>query len=202
MISFRHKFIYIHVPKTGGNSIQTALHDFSDDQIVFRKSVGKVANEDGAQGLDVFNPTLGFNSDYHKHAKFSDYAAVMGDEINNFFVVASIRNPFDRLVSWTSFAKGSMINKKINLEDVVFPDDQLSYLEYRGEIVVRNFIRFENLQEDFNKTCDQLNLPRLKLPHKNASLHDHYKFYFDDNLLRVVQERYKKEIDYFGYQYF
>jgi hypothetical protein len=32
MISTSHQFLFVHIPKTGGNSIQTILLPFSDDQ--------------------------------------------------------------------------------------------------------------------------------------------------------------------------
>ena len=34
MISFKHKFIFIHAPKTAGNAIQNVLQKYSDDEII------------------------------------------------------------------------------------------------------------------------------------------------------------------------
>jgi hypothetical protein len=103
MISSRFKFIYIHIPKTGGNSIQAALEPYADDRLVFRPSIGNVVAEDGEQGLDVFNESLGFQRREHKHASLKDYYDVLGDEINSYFVFTSVRNPWDRTVSMTAF---------------------------------------------------------------------------------------------------
>ena len=34
MISTDRKFLFIHIPKTGGNAIRLALRDYVDDEIV------------------------------------------------------------------------------------------------------------------------------------------------------------------------
>jgi len=37
MISHKYKFIFIHTPKTAGNSIQNHLRNYSEDKIVIDK---------------------------------------------------------------------------------------------------------------------------------------------------------------------
>ena len=37
MISKSHKFIFIHIPKTAGNSISLSIIDLSEDKIVFNE---------------------------------------------------------------------------------------------------------------------------------------------------------------------
>ena len=34
MISERNKFIFVHIPKTAGNSIQNILHKYSEDEFL------------------------------------------------------------------------------------------------------------------------------------------------------------------------
>ena len=87
MISTERKFIYIHVPKTGGNSIQTALQPFSDDK--------KVASghQDGIDRFDIAGPATP-----SKHASLASYRDLLGD-ISQYFVFHSARHPFDRAIS-------------------------------------------------------------------------------------------------------
>ena len=41
MISKKNKFIFIHIPKTAGNSIRLAINDYSEDEIIFNEKQEK-----------------------------------------------------------------------------------------------------------------------------------------------------------------
>src|SRR6266446_7630004 len=51
MISFQKRFLFIHIPKTAGNSIQSVLRDYSEDQLVALGS-----EQDGIERFGLRNP--------------------------------------------------------------------------------------------------------------------------------------------------
>jgi len=87
MHSERHRLIYLHPPKTGGNSIQSVLLPFSDDRKVL------VGHQDGRDRFEVRGPATA-----SKHATLADYASSL--DIAAYRVAISVRHPFDRAVSF------------------------------------------------------------------------------------------------------
>lgn len=202
MISKKYKFIYIHIPKTGGNSIQAALAPYSDDRLVFRKSMGSVVDEDGFQGLDVFNDEIGFDDPRHKHASIQDYYEKLGDEIYSYFIFASVRNPWDRVISQTAFlSSASLPERELSKEELNFPCPMVDYITINGAVVVENFVRFENLKYDFDKICTKIGVTPPRLPHKNKSFRNNYRNYFSPTSMKFVRTKFQADIDFFGYAF-
>ena len=203
MISRKHRFIYIHIPKTGGNSIQSVLAPYCDDRVVFRKSAGHVIGEDGCQGLDVFNEEMGFVSPIHKHASIADYFARIGESIASYFIFASIRNPWDRVISRTAFATPGGIRSGVLLkrEDLLLPRPMTDYVSLNGAIALQETIRFERMQADFDRVCDRIGIDRAVLPHKNRSVRGSYAECYSDESIAYVRDSFKADIDAFGYDF-
>jgi len=200
MISFRHRFLFVHIPKTGGNSIQAALAPYADDRLHFRPSVGRVRNEDGTQGLDVFNERLGFDQPEHKHATVEEYRRRLGDEFESFFVFTAVRNPFDRVISQTAFTRG-VGSAEIALDALTLPPLQVNYMRLDGRVAITNLIRFESLQRDFDRVCERIGIPRAVLPHKNASVRAEYARYYTVESRAAVASFYAADIEALGYQF-
>ena len=49
--------------------------------------------------------------------------------------------------------------------------------------------------------CDDIDIPRINLPHKNKSKHDHYSRCYDDEARAIVADRYGDDIREFGYKF-
>lgn len=202
MISTKYKFIYIHIPRTGGNSIQAALEPYADDELRFRKSVGNVVNDDSLQGLDVFNMRLGFNTPDHKHATINDYYSKLGDEIYSYYIFTSIRNPWDRVISQTAFlTPGGLSTSKLSISEFCFPNSMMSYLSINGKILINDVIRFEYLTDDFSRICKKLNIACNHIEHKNQSIRSIYTDYYTPETRDAVQNRFVCDIEQFKYSF-
>ena len=183
LISHKHKFITIDIPKTGTTSVNYALHCIEEEHD-FTVEMSQKASM--------------------RHATYSQCIAKFPN-CKNYFSFAFVRNPWDRLVSYWFFKKYNSkrkIPKDVPLIDFLLDTtetDQYSLVKDFGE---KSFIgRFENLQEDFDIICDKIKIPRQELPHANKTNHKHYTEYYDDETREIVAKKYAKDIEYFGYEF-
>jgi hypothetical protein len=161
MISEQHKFLFIHIPRCGGNSIQTSLAEHCDDIVEYHDSKGNIINEDGKQGLTVKNEKFGPRD--IKHYTLQDYYDVLGDEIFDYFIFTSVRCPLERFISWNAYFNTNTIS------DCQFPPPIMKYVTINGDIKINKYIRYEYLQEDFESIRDGLNIKCDPLLVKNKT---------------------------------
>ena len=67
---------------------------------------------------------------------------------------------------------------------------------------VVNFFNF--LAEDFYKVITMIGLPLMMLPKRNITknkLHDNYREYYSPVSRRIVEEKYKKDLEFFEYEF-
>ena len=191
MISHKHKFIFVHIDKTAGSSIEKTL----DPSLKEYKS--------------------GYTNFKGKHYSAKTLSEKFPSEFKEYFKFSFVRNPFEREVSLYFFYVKTRF-KKISLNFSEFLLKRYSsrqswdtaFYTYLDALSLGNneynvdFIgRFENLQQDFNTVCDKIGIPRQQLPHKNKSKHKHYTEYYDDETKQIVAEKYAKDIEYFGYKF-
>jgi hypothetical protein len=67
--------------------------------------------------------------------------------------------------------------------------------------LVDYILRFEYLDEMWNKMFEEIGYEPPKLPVKNESKHKHYSEYYDDESREFVGHLFKKDIETFGYKF-
>lgn len=176
------RYSFVHVPKTGGISIL--------------KAIGWKTDHIPAYELDGFR--FGF-----------------------------VRNPYDRLLStYTYFkekkqklkARDWWVNRHMDryntFEDFVLdmPNRlrlfeqrhlklQTHYTHYGYKYNLLQFTgRFENLEEDFEKVCNMLNIKHKPLPHLNKSNHVHWENAYTEEMKRLVYEHYFADFKLLDYK--
>ena len=200
MISFQKRFLFVHIPKTAGNSIQSVLRDYSEDELVALRS-----EQDGVERFGLRNPKYKIK----KHSTLAEYRrALENEQFRSLYKFTCVRNPWDRMVSyyftptqspetWNRKKFQGIISKAVSVADYL----RLGPREEDPFANVDCILRFENLADDFRIVCSALDISPPALPRYNRSNRDHYSKYFDDELRELVRVRFAAEIERFGYAF-
>ena len=197
MVSHKHKFVFIHIPKTAGTSIWSATKQ-KVEKIThnIRRKGYRYLKEYETENIDfsfafVRNPWDRLVSAF----KYLNAGGVYeGDRVDREKYLRNYGEAF------SPFVKGLSSNNLIFNQMHFKP--QYEWICDDNENILVDFIgKFENLQEDFNVVCDKIEIPRQKLPHSNKAKHKHYTEYYNDETRQIIAEKYAKDIEYFGYRF-
>jgi hypothetical protein len=200
MISLQKRFLFVHIPKTAGNSIQSVLRDYSEDEVVALRS-----EQDGVERFGLRNPKY----ELKKHSRLAEYRDALGnDEFRDLYKFTCVRNPWDRMVSyyftptqnttaWDAGKFRKIIVKALPVEDYL----RLNERDNDPFENVNYIIRFENLADDFRTVCAALTISPTTLPQYNRSNREHFSRYYNDELRELVRARFASEIERFGYTF-
>lgn len=194
MISQAFKFIYLHIPKTGGTSIW--------------------------KSLELIVPDLTYVG--HGTDKWLPYK-------NSHFVFTSIRNPWDLTVSnyfylrkdktfWNSsdgstqygprpdhsLVKNLSFNEFVHaLAEGRITDKHVTTSQHKwvNKFNIDYFIRFENFTSDLRAVCKKISLPSPSILKLNSTDHAPYQEYYTPELVELVGEFYKRDIELFSYEF-
>mgnify|MGYP003685512195 CR=1 FL=1 len=196
MISHKHNYIFIHLPKTAGLSIVQALTPFCDEQ--------------------EYTHGHPFQSDYYK------FFEALPRSAEEYYQFTFVRNPYSRLVSSYEYLKkggqpcGYDLNARdrLNLLNKTFKefvkdfdprDSAVHFIPqidfFNKDIDLVEIFKLETINKDFEKICSKIKIPKQNVPHNNKSKHTHYTEYYDDETRQIVAEKYAKDIEYFGYKF-
>lgn len=215
LISHKHKFITIDIPKTATRSLRET---FVPQNII--DIVGE--------------PNL--NADFYQHGtaqQCSNSLQKLNKNFSEYFSFVVVRNPWDRYYSFFKYFKeyakkyknkdtsvkwnapeinqGRMCEElfanktdEIVLRNIIINNECQSdyYMNQDNEIIVSRIAKFENLNKEFELLCNQVNVNYSPLLHGNKSIikNSYYNIYTKETI-NLVAEKEKNVIELNGYKY-
>ena len=208
MISHTRRAIFVHVPKTGGQSIVRAFLREDGLRWEDRHRLEVRDNQDPALGPAVLDHMLAREHVEHRH--------VTPEQYRTYFKFSVVRNPWDRLVSAYKFSQ----ERRPHLRGIPFaafvegrlpPDLRLArhlvpqwafVCDTDGAMLVDAVLRFETLERDFAMVSRRMFGRPVALEHTNRSADRRdYREFYTDAAAALVAERYRHDIDRFGYRF-
>ena len=212
-IDYKHKTIFVHIPKTGGSSIERALNTVLEDQFY---SITRAKNSNLPYSCNKLN-SVQYEQCINKcpqHFTLNELKAILPETIySNFYKFTIVRNPYDRLVSeycfgkyiyntfkapnynWPVFAKLVECLELPQLKRIVNFD---AHLEPQYTFVnedINDIFYFEKIQECFDKLKTK-NIHILKSNNRKP-----YQEYYTKELQDKVYAFYLEDFIKFGYNY-
>ena len=204
IISDRHKFIFVAIPKTGTHSIRRALrpHLGDDDQEQVQLFEKKQLPIPELARLGHGHISLAQLRQFLEPAKFDGY-----------FKFAFVRNPFDRFVSYCAFmtreGKDFERDPKAVMRHLLFTAPPLRHILFQpqysfvcsrdGELLADHVGKVEQMQDSFDAICDRIGIERVELEKANESSRGDYRCYYDQQLIDGVAKLYARDLEMFGY---
>ena len=206
MIHRKEKFVFIHITKAAGQSVELAFG---------------YTQEKSPMNGEFY--VLGWSKEHKNwisHWTMKSYierGLLSGYEYQTFFKFAFVRNPWARMVSEYHWKGGRMKGTSFK-QFLKMPYEQLrkkyrqggfdqhlrpQYLSIYaddGTLMVDFIGKVKNMKEDWEYVEKKLGRS-IVLPRVNKTKHKHYSEYYDNETIGIIEERYGKDISLFNYSF-
>jgi hypothetical protein len=216
LLSPRHRFLFVHIAKTGGTSVRAALQSqrWRDPWSLPIFLCNRISHLSGHR-LAVKLP---------RHAKVIAARELLPREtFESLFKFAFVRNPWDLQVSSYHHIRRERPHYLGGHEDFagflrwkLDPERPYQYhvdtsierqtdylIDLDGRIIVDFIGRYEQLTDDFATACRRIGIPAKPLPHRRQASdrrHD-YRAYYDDGTAELVARHFARDIERLGYRF-
>ncbi len=195
-ISFKHKLIFIHIPKNAGTSITNTLNMLDAGHHTPEYYIKNYPNEwkNYKKFAVVRNPWDRVVSNY-EYAKLEE----------SYWHSSKNNKPYGKHVDYSLLQNktfvdcvGILISNRSNLRHQGWRN-QSTYLKLNNSFIDDiETVKFENLQEELkNKINIDINIPTI-----NSSNHNHYSSYYTDgSLSNGIRQVYIEDVERFKYKF-
>lgn len=214
MISHKHKFIFIHIPKCAGSSIETAFGiDVNKSNLLDEQLFG-------------WDPKSKIYLQHATPQQLLDFNLISQDEWDSYYKLIIVRNTWDKVMSDFFWFKSTK-NFRGTFEDYLFGKNDFARFmnfgekSYRGDhltpqidfmfynskkIKYDKIIYFDknNLDEKLTGVVRDLDLPSDFFKRKvqvGKKFKSHYSKFYTNKMKNQVYRKYKKDIDFFDFKF-
>ena len=196
LTSIQYGFVFIHVPKTAGISIETALRPFSDVRKSFRAERHVSAQEarDEIVGVDRWEERFSFavarNPWEREHSEWSFLRSV------------EYRPELPDFARSVELAKRLDFSQWVRLSATGSDPLQSRVCDDNGKEIVSKVYLFESLASSWSEIVERCRVPNAILPKLNeTSGRGDYREEFDQESADLIRLRDWKTIERFGYEF-
>ncbi|PHS71719.1 MAG: hypothetical protein COB22_06860 [Cycloclasticus sp.] len=184
--SYLDEFVFIHINKTGGSSIEKALNIPFEHKTALEKSA-EIGQKNWNRKLTftvVRNPWDKVVSHYHYRVKTNQ------TDLQD--------NPIE-FKEWVKRAYGNQDAFYYDIPKMFMP--QTNWIsDKNGNFMIDEIIRFENLEREFNEVVKMIG-KKVSLPHIKNSNRGNFREYYDEETIEIVQKWFESDIERFDYQF-
>jgi chondroitin 4-sulfotransferase 11 len=185
--AYLDQFVFIHINKTGGSSVEIALKIPLEHKTALEKieEIGQKRWEGRLTFTIVRNPWDKVVSHYFYRVKANKN---------------DLRNTPVKFKEWVKLTYGN--------QDKVYYDNPKMFMpqadwitDENGKILVDYIIHFENLSVEFDEVLQKLGMTNITLPHVKKSNHSNFREYYDPETREIVQNWFERDVELFGYHF-
>jgi hypothetical protein len=216
LLSLKYNFLFVHVAKTGGTSVRSALsrYKLTDPYRIPQFACSKLSALTGHR----------IGAKFPRHAKAIAALEILPRAVfEQLFKFAFVRNPWDlqvsswhhirrerpHLITGIDSFRAFLVWKLDGSRPYQYHADtsielQSDYvIDLHGNTIVDFIGRYERLADDFAEACRRIGIHCPSLPHSRraADRESDYRGYYDDDSAQWVAAHYRPDIERFGYRF-
>tara|TARA_Y100001934_G_C12005935_1_gene609892 strand:+ start:173 stop:712 length:540 start_codon:yes stop_codon:yes gene_type:complete len=177
MINHKHKFAFVHIPRTGGTSVECFFEPTLCDKFYFPTKHRTHAK---------------FIERYPEYFSFS-FVRNPWDRLLSFYIKCG--GSTDSVVDFKKWLSMYPYNTRhsMSMSDFILNRSNQPIVDFIG--------RYERLDDDFGSVCDKLGISPSKLPCLNSTEHPNYVDYYDEEARHLVGCVCSRDIEVFNYEF-